>query len=174
MTYSACPPTQPPMSTYPYAAPGRAGLTVRQMPVLPSLQLRQRPQAMLNGTETMSPFLMNSHVAPGLDHFAGDLVAEDQPRRRGRAAADHVLVGAADVGRDDLEDRRVVNPFALGIGQFGVLDFVHLDLARPQINDSTILCHCCVLPDGWVVMMGLIRWSGLGILKALFLREGKY
>jgi hypothetical protein len=30
------------------------------MPVWPSLQLRQRPQAMLKGTETRSPTLMNS------------------------------------------------------------------------------------------------------------------
>src|SRR5690606_30002818 len=63
-TYSACPPTQPPMSTYPYALPGRSGLTLRQIPVLPSLQLRQRPQEMLNGTETMSPTLMNSTSGP--------------------------------------------------------------------------------------------------------------
>src|SRR6478672_1871781 len=62
--YSACPPTQPPMSTYPYADPGRSGLTFRQTPVLPSLQLRHRPQAMLNGTDTMSPTLMNSTSGP--------------------------------------------------------------------------------------------------------------
>ena len=41
-------------------------------------------------------------VAAGFDHLAGDLVAEDQARRRGSAAADHVLVAAADVGGDDL------------------------------------------------------------------------
>ena len=34
------------------------------MPVLPSLQLRQRPQAMLNGTEQRSPTLMNSTSEP--------------------------------------------------------------------------------------------------------------
>jgi hypothetical protein len=63
-TYWACPPTQPPMSTYPYAEPGRSGLTFRQIPVLPSLQLRQRPQEMLNGTEHRSPTLMNSTPGP--------------------------------------------------------------------------------------------------------------
>ena len=36
----------------------------RQMPVLPSLQLQQRPQAILNGTETRSPTLMNSTSRP--------------------------------------------------------------------------------------------------------------
>ncbi len=64
MTYSAWPPTQPPMSTYPYAAPGRAGFTFRQTPVLPSLHMRQRPQAMLKGTEHRSPSLMNSTSGP--------------------------------------------------------------------------------------------------------------
>jgi hypothetical protein len=39
-------------------------LTFRQIPVLPSLQLRQRPHAMLKGTETMSPTLMNSTPGP--------------------------------------------------------------------------------------------------------------
>src|SRR5437016_4737442 len=34
------------------------------MPVLPSLQLRQRPHAMLNGTETMSPFWMKATSRP--------------------------------------------------------------------------------------------------------------
>src|SRR5919107_4460149 len=52
------------MSTYPYAEPGRSGLTFSQTPVLPSLQLRQRPQAMLNGTEARSPSLMYSTPGP--------------------------------------------------------------------------------------------------------------
>src|SRR5918998_1554783 len=59
MTYSAWPPVQPPMSTYPYAEPALAGLTFKQTPVLRSLQFLQRPQAMLNGTEQMSPTSMN-------------------------------------------------------------------------------------------------------------------
>lgn len=63
-TYSACPPTHPPMSTYPYAEPGRSGLTFSQMPVLPSLQFRHRPQEMLNGTDTRSPTLTNSTSGP--------------------------------------------------------------------------------------------------------------
>src|SRR4029450_7942838 len=52
------------MSTYPYAEPGRSGLTFRQTPVLPSLQLRQPPQEMLHGTEHRSPTLMNSTPGP--------------------------------------------------------------------------------------------------------------
>ena len=64
ITYSAWPPSQPPMSTYPYAAPARAGFTLRQTPVLPSLHIRQRPQAMLKGTEQMSPSLTKSTSSP--------------------------------------------------------------------------------------------------------------
>ena len=48
------------------------------MPVLPSLQLRQRPQAMLNGTEHDVADLDELDVRAGLDHLAGDLVPEDQ------------------------------------------------------------------------------------------------
>eukprot|EP01052_Picozoa_sp_SAG31_P035475 SAG31_NODE_4286_length_3378_cov_6.692894_1_plen_513_part_00 len=52
-------------------------------------------------------------VVAELHDLAGDLVPEDHVATRERGAtADHVLVGAADVGRDDLEDRAVV-AFAL-------------------------------------------------------------
>jgi hypothetical protein len=47
------------------------------------------------------------HVAPLLDHLAGHLVAEHQPRRNRGPAAHHVLVAAADVGGDDLQDDAV-------------------------------------------------------------------
>src|SRR5215210_1329346 len=91
------------MSTYPYAAPGRAGFTFRQMPVLPSLQLRHRPQAMLKVTD-----LDELDVPALLDDLAEDLVTEDQVRGCGGATPDHVLVAAADVGGDHLEDDAVL------------------------------------------------------------------
>src|SRR5690606_11925173 len=46
-------------------------------------------------------------VTSGLDDLAGDLVPENESRRGGRPAAHHVLVGAADVRRYDLQDRTV-------------------------------------------------------------------
>src|SRR5215210_9146190 len=64
MTYWACPPIHPPMSTYPYAPPGRDVFTLRQIPVCCSLQLRHRPQATLKGTETRSPTLTKSTSRP--------------------------------------------------------------------------------------------------------------
>ena len=45
-------------------------------------------------------------VAAGLDDLAGDLMAENQSVRRGRAAAHHVLVAAADIGSNDLQESR--------------------------------------------------------------------
>src|SRR5690606_3542631 len=48
------------------------------------------------------------HVPPDVDHLPGDLVPENQAGRGRRAAADHVLVGPADVGRDCLDNGTVV------------------------------------------------------------------
>ena len=57
-------------------------------------------------------------VTAFLDHLAGDLVSEHHAGRRRRAAADHVLVGAADVGRNDLENDAVIDrPFLLDCGR---------------------------------------------------------
>ena len=46
-----------------------------------------------------------------LDHLGRDLVSQHETGRRGRAAAHHVLVRAADVGGDDLEDGAVMAMF---------------------------------------------------------------
>ena len=50
------------------------------MPVLPSRQLRQRPQAMLNGTRDQVADVQHFDVSALFDDFAGDLVAQDQAR----------------------------------------------------------------------------------------------
>src|SRR6185503_2093891 len=93
---------------------------------------------------------------PGLDDLAGDLVAEDQPVGRGGAATDHVLVGAADVRRDDLEDRRVgqlpadvvrVDARAVLHLEAREVDVLHLDLAGAHVCDATVLGHVTSLRD---------------------------
>jgi hypothetical protein len=93
-------------------------------------------------------------VAPGLDHLAGDLVTQDQPLRGGRAPADHVLVGAADVGRDDLQDHPVLGlaPDVVGMHPGPVLqlelrkvDRLDLDLAGPEIGDTSVVRHALSL-----------------------------
>ena len=108
MTYSACPPTQPPMSTYPYAAPGRAGLTFRQMPVLAFLAVAATAAGDVEGHRTEVAFLDEFDISPRFDDLAGDLVSEHETLRRGGAAAHHVLVAAADIRGDDLQDHAVL------------------------------------------------------------------
>ena len=64
------------------------------------------------------------------------------PAGRGRAAAHHVLVAAADIGGDHLEDHPVL---ALTLlfrqRQLRIADVMHFDDARPLIDDTAIACH---------------------------------
>ena len=88
----------------------------------------------------------------GLDHLAGDLVPEDQTLGRGGAAAHHVLVGAADVGRDDLQDRPV-RDLASDVGGIDArpvlqlerreVDVLYLDLAWAHVGDASVVSHTC-------------------------------
>jgi hypothetical protein len=81
------------------------------------------------------------NAAAAFDDFAGNLMPEDQSGRRRGAPADHVLVAAADVGRDRLDDDAVVDfPFLRRL-QFRIVDALYLDLARPEINHSVIGSH---------------------------------
>jgi hypothetical protein len=52
-----------------------------------------------------------------------------------------VLIRAADVSRDDLEDDAVIDRFSCGIVEAGKIDVSDLDLAGPQIDDATIGRH---------------------------------
>ena len=90
------------------------------------------------------------HVGTLFDDLAEDLVAEHEVGRRGRAAPDHVLVAAADVGGHDLENDAVVE-LATDIGrvdagtvaqfELRVVGLVHLDLARLDVRDASVACH---------------------------------
>src|SRR5664279_3521948 len=55
------------------------------------------------------------HARADLDHLAGDLMAEHEPFGSGGPGAHHVLVGATDVGRHDLQDG-AVRDFASDVG----------------------------------------------------------
>src|SRR5450755_390138 len=66
---------------------------------------------------------------------------QDQSWRCRGAPADHVLVAAADVGRDRLDDDAVVDLLSLRCLQFGVVDALYFDFARPEINHCVIGSH---------------------------------
>jgi hypothetical protein len=85
-----------------------------------------------------------------LDDLAEDLVTEHQVRRCRGAAADHVLVAAADVGGDHLEDHAVVqlaphvgrvHPRAVLEFQLRVVGLVYLDLAGLDVRNASVACH---------------------------------
>jgi hypothetical protein len=76
-----------------------------------------------------------------LDHFASDLVSQHETGRRRRAAAHHVLVRAADVGGDDLEDDTVIDVPAVGRPHLRKVDGLHFHLAGTQIDNAAIAGH---------------------------------
>ena len=90
------------------------------------------------------------HIGADLDDFAGDFVAQHQPCRCCGAAPDHVLIGAADVGGDTLQDGAVghlaadvgrVHPRPVPQFQGRVVGVVDLDLAGPHICNRFVARH---------------------------------
>ena len=89
-------------------------------------------------------------VRAGLDHLSGDLVTEDQPRGRRRAAPDHVLVRPADVRRDDLEDGGVrqlapdvgrVHPRPVLELEGREVDVLDLHRSRAHVGNASVVSH---------------------------------
>ena len=80
------------------------------------------------------------NVASGLKNLSGDFVPEDQSLRRRGAAADHMLVAAANIGGNDLQNHSVL-ALSFSQRQFGKVDGLHLDLARSHVRYSTIARH---------------------------------
>jgi hypothetical protein len=52
-----------------------------------------------------------------------------------------MLIGAADVGGDDLEDDGVIDLPAGGIFKFGIVDGLNFDVIWTEKNDSAIRSH---------------------------------
>jgi hypothetical protein len=89
-------------------------------------------------------------VRAGLDDLTGDLVTKDEAHRRGGTAADHVLVAAADVRCDGLDDGAVrdlpahigrVDPRSVLQFEFWVIGAVDLDLAWTHVGDGFVAGH---------------------------------
>src|SRR5690606_38959671 len=90
------------------------------------------------------------HVRPDLDHLAGDLVPENETLRHGRATADHVLVGSADV-RGDGPDDGAVRKLPSHVGRVDartvlefevrIVDVDDVHLAWALVSDSSVRGH---------------------------------
>src|SRR5258708_932974 len=96
---------------------------------------------MLNGTETRSPLLINSTPLP--HSITSPVISCPRTSPRGAVVRPrtNVLVAAADVGRDGLDDDPVVDFPSLRRLQVGVVDALYLDFAWPEINHSMIGSH---------------------------------
>jgi hypothetical protein len=74
------------------------------------------------------------------DHFAGDLVSEHHTGRRCGAAADHVLIGAADVRGYHLENDAVADRLSCRIAESRKVDPLNFDAAGfelpPRLEDT--------------------------------------
>jgi hypothetical protein len=122
---------------------GTRGVDVEADPGLALLAVPAAAARDVEGHRAQVPDLDELDVGADLGHLAEDLVPEHEVLRRGRATADHVLVAAADVGRDDLEDdavvelaadvRRVDARAVLQL-ELGVVDVLDLDLARADVG----------------------------------------
>ena len=129
--YSACPPRYGPICGYPYPAPGCPdGLARRHADVHPSVQLRQVPQARLNGTDTRSPTLTRFTPGPGLLDDAHVLVPEHHARLQRRPPLVGVQVRPADVRGRDADDR------VSGLLDLRIVDVLDRELERPLEHDS--------------------------------------
>jgi hypothetical protein len=77
-------------------------------------------------------------VTPFLYYFAGDLVSEHHAGRRRRTTPHHVLVGAADIGRDDLEDDAVINRLSRWIAERRKVDLLNFDAAWFEVDNTAV------------------------------------
>jgi len=91
----------------------------------------------LKGTDTISD-LQIFDVAAFLDHFPCDLVSKHHARRRCRATAHHVLIGAADIRRYDLENDAVIDRLSCRIAKSRKVDVLNFDATGLEVNDAAI------------------------------------
>src|SRR5205814_5601999 len=75
------------------------------------------------------------------DDLAGYFVTEHQSFWRSGAATNHMLIGAADVGRHHFQNHRVLDLLACGILKLWVVDRLHLDLVWSEVYNTVIVRH---------------------------------
>jgi len=77
-------------------------------------------------------------IPPGLNHFTGNFMTQHQPSRRGCASAHHMLVAAANVGRNDLQNDAML-AFSVSQCEFRKVDGVNFDLPGPMYSTPLLL-----------------------------------
>jgi hypothetical protein len=84
-------------------------------------------------------------------------VSENHAGGCGGAAADHVLVGAADICRNDLQDDGMVDLFAGGILHFGEVDGLDFHFVLSEKNYSSVFSHFFIATSLCVTVKLLVR-----------------
>jgi len=68
-------------------------------------------------------------------------MSEHQTRHGGGAATDHVLVGTADIGGDDLQDDAMFDTTPVRCLEFRIVNVADFHFSGPQVDDATVLAH---------------------------------
>jgi len=80
-------------------------------------------------------------IRAGFDDFTGDFVTEDHAGGCGGAPANHVLIRAADISGDDLQDDTVINLLACWILHLREVDGLDFNLVLSEKNYSCVFSH---------------------------------
>ena len=130
----------------------------------PSRQVRQAAACDVERHRYEVANLKILDVAASLDRLAGDLVSKHHASRPCRAAPDHVLVGATDIRRYDLEDDAVIDRLSCRIAEGRKVDLLNFDAAgfevnHPPLGDTVISCgsHSGLRRAGFLWMAGSLR-----------------
>src|SRR5215216_710030 len=128
------------------AGPGRVDVLADAGVAL--LAVAAAPAGDVEGDADQVALLDVLDVAADLGDLAGDLMAEGLAFRGGGPPADHVLVGAADVGGDDLQDGAVLQLAVVLLGelQLGVVEVLDLDAARTGVDHTAVVAGQGVIP----------------------------
>ena len=110
------------------------------MPVLRSLQQHASATCNVERNRHDITDVDELDVTSGLNHLTRNFVPENEPVRSGCPAPHHVLVAAANIRRNDLENRAVL-ALTVAKGQFRKVDGLHLDVTCPHVGDTSIRSH---------------------------------
>src|SRR4029453_9512578 len=145
--------------------PGPGRVDVLTDPGVALLAVAAAPAGDVEGDADQVADLDVLDVAADLGHLAGDLVAEGLTLGGGGPPADHVLVGAADVGGDDFEDDAVLQLTVVLLGelQLGVVEVLDLHAAGPGVDHALVgIGHSCSLHLHWLCGQAARAGAGSG------------